>query len=132
MNTFKVVVGDECDDGYGKYETIFVESSINTAEVEAAISSSIKEFGDVDITSLCTDYGDNTVPASVIDRAEELGIDLKGVVGEYNGKFYIEGPWGFVNLYLTLAAHFKPFEWTITSDDLQELCLPSSGYGLFE
>ena len=132
MYKFKIVVGDEYDDGHGRYETIVVEASINTAEVEDAIDAAVAGFGDVDITRLCTDYGDGTVPSSVINRAKELGIDIECVIGEYKGEFYVEGPEGFVDLYLTLAAYFKPFEWSITSDDIPELCLPSSGYGLFE
>ena len=132
MYKFKVIVGDEYNDGHGRYETIFVEASINRADVEAAISSSIKGFGDVDITKICTDYGEDTIPPSVITKANELGINLEGVIREYKGEFYVEGSEGFVDLYLTLAAHFNPFEWSITSDDIPELCLPSSGYGLFE
>lgn len=131
MNKFKVIVGDESNDGHGMWDTVYFESNFNRSDLNSALSHAGSSLAEP-IRDLFRKYEDNKIPKPLVEELQSHGWELPEECEEYDGKYHVHGPEGLVRFYLSVIKTFTAnLEYRIVSDDTQEFSLPSSGYGLY-
>ena len=127
---YQIVVGDECNDGHGRNEIVYVNVTASSADIYKASAAATTEFPR--LSRLFTKYDDTSIPADLIDDLVAKGLP-KECVSEHEDSFYIHTPEGLVTFFMEVLNLYMetPFEFSISEDVIPELSLPSSGYGLF-
>ena len=125
--TFKVPVGDRWNDGHGRYEEELVKATVHPGVIQIALAKAVLEFPELE--RVCTRYDESVV-------SEDLMEDLraKGLVTDNNVKItYLQENTDFIKFFLDIANLYMdtPFTYEFVDDEVPELELPSSGYGLF-
>jgi hypothetical protein len=68
-------VGDWSCDGHEKYENYLIDTSLKKGELESAFASGVAILG-VNITGLCEEYQDNTIPTETYRKFQVLYPDI--------------------------------------------------------
>jgi len=130
----QLVVGDWSDDGHGKTEVFQVIHNLASSDSleDAFVRGS--ELLEIDMEQIACDYEAPYIYRGQIDKLLKAGFDSDTesftMPEELDAYGYVEGPEGFINIWLFIAKQGNP--------DLEYEILPTykdvinvGGYGLF-
>jgi hypothetical protein len=122
-HTVELVLGDWSDDGHGKTATFVITSNLDGSGIEKAYQAGTKILGFDFSETVCEDYGDTSLPISVLEKLVEHGFDKSTLECE-------DSLWrdSFRDIYLFIVKLGEPnFEFSFILLD----SLKIGGYGLF-
>lgn len=130
--TFKITIGDEYNDGHGRFEVVNVRSNLDKEVIDKALSKANLKLPW--LSDICSNYEDDCINEERTAELKSLGVNLDNIedCSRDETKLYLTVD-GFVQLHLEIARVFldEELEYSIISDSTPELSIGSSGYGLF-
>lgn len=79
-NLFYLTIGDWAGDGHEKNEPYLVRSNKSVGQVREA-HFRIKDATGIDIETICSGYGEDTIDQDLVDKIEALGFKLENSSG---------------------------------------------------
>ncbi|CAL9989623.1 hypothetical protein VPHD148_0321 [Vibrio phage D148] len=131
MNKFKVIVGDESNDGHGQWDIVYFTTNFSNNDLQAAMLEAKRQLKEP-FDNLFNDYEDSTIPSDLVEELKTHGWELPHDCEEYEGRHYVICHDGMVRFFMSVLQTFtNNLEYNIVSDSTEEFSFPSSGYGLY-
>lgn len=135
---FYMTIGDWSEDGHGKMKKFLIQSN-QLMECVRDVHFGIKAATGIDIEAVCSEYGNNIVPADIKEQLELLGYHIADDAGF--GECVIS-PEEMINIWLFLLMYTEPSlslkicedpypEFQFFGIDEKDRHIGSVGYGLF-